>query len=112
MAKEANGPWTRATQRVQDFVAAWAEKHGIDPKQILFKWDVKHGMMLPEHEIEVGQTICILTIYLGKKSQALTFSGPAFSRSHENPEKFLSEYKGQVVAALRRLKRPDRKPAA
>lgn len=107
-SEKKNGPWSRAKQRVQDFVAEWAEKNRIDPKQTLFKWDVQHGLTMPEHGIELSQTICILTIYLGKKSQKLTFSGPAFSRSHENPERFLSEYKDLVITALRKLKRPEK----
>ena len=105
----SNGPWTRAKERVQDFVAEWAEKNGVDPKKILFKWDIRHDLFLPEHEITVKQTVCILTIYMGKKSQALTFSGPSFSRSNENPESFLSGHKDRVIAALRKLSRPEPK---
>ena len=96
---------TRAKNRVHDFVAALAEGQGIDPNKMLFKWDIHHGLLLPEQGIEVNQTICILKIYLGRKSQTLTFSGPSLSRSHQNPERFLSEYKDQIVAALRALKR-------
>jgi len=105
----SEGPWTRAKKRVQDFVAEWAEKNGVDPKNILFKWDIQHDLVLPEHELTLSQTVCILTIYMGKRSQALTFSGPSFSRSNENPEGFLSENKDQVVTALRKLKRPEKK---
>jgi hypothetical protein len=107
-SEKQSGPWTRAKKRVEDFVAEWAEKHGIDPKKILFKWDVHQGLVLPEHEIEINQTVCILTVYMGKKSQALSFSGPSFSRSNENPERFLSEHKDEVIAVLRKLKRPEK----
>lgn len=106
-SEKEGGPWTRAKKRVQDFVAEWAEKNEVDPTKILFKWDIRHELVLPEHDITLPQTVCILTIYMGKKSQALTFSGPSFSRSNENPERFLSEHKDQVIAALRKLKRPE-----
>ena len=106
-----NGPWTTAKNRVHEHVAAWAESNGIDPKQILFKWDIQDGMVLPEHGIKVSQTICILTVYWGKRSQAIIFSGPTFSRSNENPEEFMSENKDRIIATLRKLMRPDRRPA-
>ena len=104
-SEQKGGPWTRAKNRVQEFVANWAEMQGIDPKQIVFKWDVQDELVLPEHEITVNQKVCILTIYLGKRFEALTFSGPSFTRSNQNPAGFLSENKGQVLGALRRLNR-------
>ena len=36
-----SGPWTKAKQRVHDFVSALAEGEGIDSKAILFKWDIR-----------------------------------------------------------------------
>jgi hypothetical protein len=102
---QKGGPWTRAKNRVQEFVANWAEKQGIDPKQIVFKWDVQEELVLPEHEITVNQKTCILRIYWGKRFETITFSGPSFTRSNQNPEGFLSENKAQVLGALRRLKK-------
>jgi len=106
---EQIGPWTQAKNRVQEHVATWAESNGIDPKQILFKWDIRDGMMLPEHGIEINQKICILTVYWGRKSQAIIFSGPTFSRSNENPEAFLSGNKDRIIATLRKLTRPEKR---
>lgn len=109
--EKRGGPWTRAKNRVQEHVSRWAESNGIDPKQILFKWDIRDGMVLPEHGIKVNQTVCILTVYWGRRSQKITFSGPTFSRSNENPEAFLSENKDRIISTLRKLTRPDRRPA-
>ena len=103
-SEKKSGPWTRAKNRVHDFVVALAEAEGIDQKTILFKWDIQEGMIPDENDTEIKQIMCILKIYLGKKSETLTFSGPAFSKSNENPEKFLSEYRDQIIAAVRKLK--------
>ena len=109
--EQRSGPWTKAKNRVQEHVSAWAEGNGIDPKQILFKWDIRDGLALPEHGIKGNQTVCVLTVFWGRRSQAITFSGPTFSRSNENPEAFLSENKDRIISTLKKLTRPDRRPA-
>lgn len=94
--------------RIQELVAASAEGLGIDPKKLLFKWDVLEGMILPEHGLTLKEKVYILRIYLGRKSQALTFEESFVHKSIESPKEFMSKCRTSIVAALRKLKRPER----
>ena len=68
-------------------------------------------MILPEYEIQPDEKVYTLKIYMGKRSQALSFVENEVRKSVENPEQFMKECKSFIIAALRRLKRLERKPA-
>jgi hypothetical protein len=91
--------------RIQELVGGLAGVQGIDPKHILFKWSMLEGMVLPEHGLQLNDKVYTLKIYLGKKSQPLTFAAHSVHASIRNPKAFLSAYEGYVITALRKLKR-------
>jgi hypothetical protein len=88
--------------RIHDIVVAATEKLGIDPKLLVFKWDLLNGMILPEHGLTLKQRVYVLKIYLGKRSQAITFSEKAVQESAKESV-FLSDFKKPIVTALRKL---------
>jgi hypothetical protein len=95
---------------IQELVAGLAAGQGIDPMKLLFKWD-RTQLVLPEFGIKLNEQVLNLRIYLGRKSAVLSFSEKLVRDSVENVEGFVSTYTDYVIAALRRLKRPEKKRA-
>lgn len=93
-------------ERIQELVAASAEGLGVDTKNLIFIWDMFEGMILPEHGLQLKNKVCVLKIYLGNRSQALTFTESLVHKSVQNPEAFASECKDSIIATIRKLKRP------
>jgi hypothetical protein len=93
-----------AKGRVQELVTAMAEAQGIDPKQLVFKW-ASEPLVLQEHLLELKEKVFNLRIYLGKKSQVLSFAESVIQNSVTSPKTFLAAYTDQLIAALKRLKR-------
>ena len=89
--------------RIQELVAASAEGLGIDTKNLIFKWDVLEGMILPEHGIQLKEKVYILKIYIGRRSQAITFAEPLLRKSIENPKAFESACKDSIITTIRKL---------
>jgi len=93
--------------RIQEIVAALASDQGVDPKQILFRWNALKRMVLPEHGLQLDEKVYTLKIHLGKKTQAFTFAESAARNCVKAPEAFLAAYKDHIIAELKRLKRPE-----
>jgi hypothetical protein len=91
--------------RIQELVTTAAEGLGIDPKQLVFRWDVLEGFVLPEHEIKIEEKVYVLRIYRGKSSQGLTFTARLVQESVDQPLAFLSELRDPIIGALRKLRR-------
>ena len=83
---------------------------GIDPIKLLFKWDLTR-LVLPEQRIELKDQVLNLRNYLGRKSQVLSFSEKLVRDSVENAEAFVAACTDYVIAALRRLNRPEKRRA-
>ena len=92
-------------RKIEELVTALAGVQGIDPKQVLFKWDVLDALVLPEYGIQIDGKIYALKIILGDKWQALTLSLPLVRKSVNNPEAFLLESESYVAATIRKLQR-------
>ena len=91
-------------RRIEGLMASLAQVQGLDPKQILFKWNLE-GMVLQEHEIQLDEKVYVLKICLGDKLQTITFSISLVQKSVNDPKLFLLAYESYIVATLRRLKR-------
>ncbi len=92
---------------IQELVAGLAAGVGIDPIKLVFKWK-KKPLILPEHELDLKGQYLELRIYMGKRSESLSFSEELVRSAADNSYAFVSAYTDYVIAALRRLKRPER----
>ena len=88
--------------KIQDLVADTATGQGIDPTDLVFKWESK-PLVLQEFGIELADRIFQLTVCLGKKSKILSFSESAVCTGAANLKEFLSEYKDYLADGMRRL---------
>jgi hypothetical protein len=94
---------------IQELVAGLAAGVGIDPMKLLFEWK-KKPLILPEHELDLKGHFLELRIYLGKRSESISFSEELVQSAAENSYAFVSAYTDYMIAALRKLKRQERKP--
>lgn len=88
---------------IQELIAGMAAGLDIDPTKLAFKWEKKPPAF--------GQKGLFfdLRIYLGKRSEVLSFSEELVRSSAENVLDFVSAYTDGVIAAFRRLKRPEKR---
>jgi hypothetical protein len=93
--------------RIRELVANLAPGEWIDPNNLIFKWD-KEKLVLQEHGMSLNENVFNLRIYLGKKWRVLSFSESGLFTSVEDPVTFVSRYKDQVIAALKKLKTPEK----
>jgi hypothetical protein len=91
---------------IEELVQGLGAGLGIDPIKLVFKWDRK-TLEPPEPGIDPRQQLLVLTIYLGKKSEVLSFTEDLVQSSIENAFGFISAYTDLLIAALRRLKQPE-----
>jgi hypothetical protein len=106
------GGWTigdndSAKNKVQSFIVALSEAEGLDPGKLVFKWTQAGETETSEHGIRLKGQIHIVRTYLGKKSQALTFTEPEMQKCDHAPAEFLLANKNRIVAALRKLRRNE-----
>jgi hypothetical protein len=87
---------------IEELVQGLAAGLGVDPVKLVFKWS-REPPALPEGGLEPGKQFLTLRVYLGKKSETLSFSEELVQSSVENAFGFISAYTDYVIAALRRL---------
>jgi len=89
---------------IEELVQGLAAGLGVDPMQLVFKWD-RTQLVLPEHGLQLKDEVLTLRIYLGRRSETLSFSEELVRSSVENTFGFISKYTDYVIGALRRLKK-------
>lgn len=80
----------------QELVQGLAAGLGIEPTSLVFRWD-------REQATTPGQVLT-LTIYLGRKSEVLSFSEELVRSSAENAYPFIVKYTEYILGVLRKLK--------
>ena len=80
----------------QELVQGLAAGLGIEPTSLVFRWD--------REQAGAADRLLTLTIYLGRKSEVLSFSEELVRSSAENAYPFIVKYTEYILGVLRKLK--------
>ena len=86
---------------VQELVQGLAAGLGIDLVTLLFRWEEESPAASPQ---EPG--ILHLRVYVGRRSETLSFSAELVRNSSENAYPFIVKYSEYILGTLRKLKLP------
>ncbi len=91
-------------ESVQDVIRALARCAGVDPGQLIFKWEELQGLERPGAESRPDNKVQSVRVYLNKSWSTLIFADSELKSLARIPEQILAIHKHDILEDLRRLK--------
>ena len=91
-------------ERVQVFVGSLAERIGLDPRQLTFKWEELEGSETSQVDASPDHKVQTVRVCFEKKWTTLIFPQSDMEILAIDPERILRGHRDEILEGLRRVK--------